>query len=139
MTTQDIEIKNRNGEQSSAKVTLELQSQSDSLLTIEISDGQKFSAVGKDAFSALRKIRKDIESLGIILLIQGCRPNCWPSGMSGQMSNGTKIYDRQLNMNEFSSWKLVNTFDPAIESELGTLADQDEFNNRLKEIIKNVR
>lgn len=74
----------------------------------------------------MRKVRRQTESKGIKVLIQGCRPNFWPSGMSASMSNSMKIYEEQLPLESDSF--LVNTCDEAGEHEIGTLQQQDDFN-----------
>ncbi len=111
-------------------MTLEQFDGGDSRVTIALVDGRKFIGTDVDWFRGLRTIRRETDKLGIKILVQGSRPNCWPSGMSASMSNGTKIYERDLNRAS-GTWRIVNSFDEAIESEIGTVEDQDGFNSKL--------
>jgi hypothetical protein len=127
-----IKVIDQNRFRTSADVFIELLEAPNSRLTITLESGEKFEAVDTDAFRALLKIREQAEPKGIKFLIQGNRPNCWPSGMSASMSNGTKIYDRQLPLNSDSF--LVETFDYAPEQEIGTLQEQSNFNKEWRKI-----
>lgn len=129
-----IRVIDQNHYEISAEVFIELLEAPNSRLIISFESGERFEAVATDAFQALRKIREQTEPKGIKFLIQGCRPNCWPSGMSASMSNGTKIYERQLPLNSDSF--SAETFDPAPEHEVGTLQEQDNFNKEWRRIRK---
>lgn len=131
-----IKVIDQNYYPTSADVIIELLDHTNSRLIISLDGGGRFEAVASNAFQALRKIRAQTEPKGIRFLIQGCRPNCWPSGMSASMSNGTKIYERQLPLK--SDVFLVETFDQASEDEIGTLQEQDNFNKEWSRIRSEV-
>lgn len=132
----NIKIKEVAGCIDTAKVSLKLLEQPYCEIRIRLKDERIFKAKEVDWFYGLRTIRKETEPLGIKLLIQGCRPNCWPSGMRSEMSNGKIIYERQIDRNEGNSWRTVNTFDEAKEIEIGLLIDQDKFNDELRKLRK---
>lgn len=94
-------------------------------LTITLDNSDSYEVESSDVFNALLEIRKETEPKGIKFLIQGCRKNCWPSGMSLSMSNGMKVYEMQLAPDIHP--KLVDTFDEALEVEVGTLQEQKSF------------
>ena len=128
----------QSGSECRALAVLELLEHPNSKLRIELND-QSYSAISTDAFSALNKIRKTTDELGIQFLIQGTRPNCWPSGISGQMSNGTKCYLHEMKLENHHSSDLVRTFDSVDKSDVGTLREQIDFQEKWVEAIKNSR
>lgn len=117
-----------------ATVHVDVFKNADCKVTIEIINEKKWEAIASDAFSALREIRKTTEPLGIKFLIQGSRPNCWPSGMSASMSYGLKIYERSLTDRQTT---LVETFNEAPEAQIGSLQDQDQFNEKWRNFLIN--
>ena len=129
-----IKIIDENKLETFAYVIIELLEAPNCHVILTLENGEKFDAVDTDSFRALLKIREQTEPRGIKFLIQGCKPSCWPSGMSVSMSNGTKIYHRQLILS--SDPLLVNTFDYAPEHEIGTLQDQDNFNKEWRRMLK---
>lgn len=123
------------GTKSNALAVLELLEQPNSKLRIDI-DNQSYSAISTDAFSALTKIREQTEERGIKLLIQGTKPSCSLSGMSAQMSNGTKCYLHKMEPKQYENSDLVETFDSALESEVGTLNEHNAFKQRWLNMLK---
>jgi hypothetical protein len=130
MREKEIKIKLETGDIVSTHLTLDGPVNDISRVILTLADGRKFIGTGDDWFNALRQLRIQTDRLGIKLLVQASRPNCWPSGMSGQMSNGTKIYERDL-AKPSSTWRVVNSFDEALETDIGSLKDQDEFNKKI--------
>jgi hypothetical protein len=130
MREKEIKIKLESGDIVSTHLTLEGPVTGISKVILTLTDGRKFIGTGDDWFNALRHLRKQTDRLGIKILVQASRPNCWPSGMSGQMSNGTKIYERDL-VKPSNTWRVVDSFDEALEIDIGSIKDQDEFNKKL--------
>ena len=93
-------------------------------LELDINSRRKFQSDGEDVFQCLQMIRLDLENQGIKILCNGARKNVSPSGMGRQMSNGQKIY--VLNLGQ-SATELVDIFDPAEVTEIGTVAEQLDF------------
>jgi len=127
MTKNTIKILSESGLIEDAQLLLEITSGGYSTVTIILKDGRKFFGTDTDWFNGFRSLRKRTDKLGIKILVQASRPNCWPSGMSAQMSNGKKIYERSLAKGA-ETWPIVDSFDEADISEIGTLKEQDEFN-----------
>jgi len=128
----------RNGTRVKVLAVLELLEQPNSKLRIDL-NGQSYSAISSDAFSAMNKIRETTDELGIRFLIQGTKPNCWPSGMSAQMSNGTKCYVHAMKPKQYQNSDLVGTFDSADETDIGTLEEQIAFHKEWQKAIKESR
>ena len=134
MTEKEIKISGDSGQIEIATIRYDQKEKQLTEVTLELQNEKQLSATGTDVFMALRALRETTEKQGITLLINGCRPECWPSGMSAQMSNGLKIYQRSLN--NMKGWKPVNTLDYAPIDHIGTLNAQNDFNNKLREKLK---
>jgi hypothetical protein len=82
--------------------------------------------VAPDLFLALLEFRRQIEPDGWRVLVNGARRDAWPSGMSAQMSGGTKLYllpqGRKPAMRD-----VVETFDPAGSDDVVTVEEQSRF------------
>ncbi|MGD1895181.1 MAG: hypothetical protein ACFB15_31880 [Cyclobacteriaceae bacterium] len=126
------------GARHSAIAVLEPVEQPNSKLRIDI-NSKSYSVISTDAFNALTRIREQTEKLGIKLLIQGTRPNCWPSGMSAQMSNGTKCYLHEMKPKKYENTDLVEIFDSANEDETGTLEEHNAFKEQWLNMLKESR
>ena len=72
------------------------------------------------------QVRLDLERQGIRLLCNGARVECAPSGMTRSMSLGRKAYIHHLGQ-QGRSEDLVDIFDEAEPSSIGTVAEQEEF------------
>lgn len=131
-------VVDRTGSESQALAVLELLEQPNSKLRIDLND-QSYSATSTDAFSALNKIRETTDKLGIRFLIQGTKPNCWPSGMAAQMSNGTKCYLHEMKPKQYQNSDLVGTFDSVDISEVGTVDEQIAFKEEWMQMLKESR
>ncbi|MEQ8546805.1 MAG: hypothetical protein RIC03_02790 [Cyclobacteriaceae bacterium] len=128
----------RTGFEGKALAVLELLEQPNSKLRIDFKD-QSYSATSIDAFSAMNKIRETTDELGIRFLIQGTKPNCWPSGMSAQMSNGTKCYLHEMKPKQHQNSDLVGLFDSVDITEVGTLNAQIAFKTEWMQMLKESR
>lgn len=76
----------------------------------------------RDLFEGLKALRRKVESLGGAVLCQGSRPNVWPSGMTRDMCAGGRAYVIEPGKTPAD---LVNIFDPADRTEIGTVAEQE--------------
>ncbi|XOV94344.1 MAG: hypothetical protein ACFHWX_06490 [Bacteroidota bacterium] len=125
----------KNGTEIKALAVLELLEQPNSKLRIDLND-QSYSAISSNAFTAMNKIRETTDELGIRFLIQGARPNCWPSRMSAQMSNGTMCYLLEMKPKQYRKSDLVGTFNTANKNEVGTLNEQLIFQKEWLKMLK---
>jgi hypothetical protein len=99
-------------------------------LRIELPGGRTFTAEDKTLFAALRALRRQLESEGLLLCCQGCMPNVWPSGMSSQMAGGRHAY--RLHPGRRSTPEdLVDILDPADCAEVVTVDEQRASVERL--------
>ncbi|WP_395371297.1 hypothetical protein [Komagataeibacter diospyri] len=79
-----------------------------------------------DIFSAFQDMRTEFEKKEIRFLCAGARPDVVTSGMSRSMSGGRKAYiikkGKPANLSD-----MVDIFDYAKPSVIGTVAQQEEF------------
>lgn len=85
-------------------------------------------ARGRDLFEGLQQIRRRLEPLGWYPLCNGARIDCYPSGMARDMGGARHVYE--LTIGEAGRPPLVGLFEPAPAEEIGTVAEQDAFNQR---------
>ena len=82
--------------------------------------------VADDLFNSLLELRKELELKGECLLCNGSRKDCYPSGMSRQMSGGVVVYKyligRHVDPNE-----TFNIFDETSYENLSTVEEQKEY------------
>lgn len=90
-----------------------------------LSEDRVWEAEGPDAFEALRNLRRQLDPLGVRLGCNGARVNAWSSGMQRDMGLGRATYLCRLG--SFGKPEMARTLDPAPPSEVGTVAEQDEF------------
>jgi len=55
-------------------------------------DGQEWRGIGPDLFNALRELRRGLDVDGILLGLNGARPECAVSGMLADMGEGREAY-----------------------------------------------
>jgi ADP-ribosyl-[dinitrogen reductase] hydrolase len=84
------------------------------------------STHGDDMIECLRQVRERIESAGWRLLCNGARRDAHASGMQRDMFGGAVLYLLQLGA-EASSHDVVPTFEPAPESLVVNLAEQEAY------------
>lgn len=84
----------------------------------------------RDLFAALAAARRDLETQGVQLAINGARLNVWPSGMLRQAGYGRRAY--VLTMPPAGGpARTVDIFEPAPEqAELAMVAEQNEWFQR---------
>ena len=86
----------------------------------------EWSGHGEDIFSALRSLMRDLEHDCGRIGVEGARPNAWASGMQRDMGVGRSVYILSLPRSPERP-PSAQTLDPAPLDEVGTTADQDEF------------
>jgi hypothetical protein len=90
-------------------------------------DGTLRRLQARDLFEALREMREELEIVGCQLLCAGARPDVTPSGMSRSMSGGRKAYIAHLGRPADRRTEMVDIFDPAEASEVGTTHQQRAY------------
>jgi len=76
-----------------------------------------------DFFEALRQVRRDLDLLGALVLVNGARVDAWPSGLQSSMhlARGVYLFAPQADQGQ------VRLLDPAEPSQVGTVAEQDSY------------
>jgi hypothetical protein len=97
------------------------------LLTLTSPD-RTWVGVGPDCFKALRDLRRRLDADGILLGINGARPNSWSSGMQCDMGEGRVTY--LLELGSRGRPPQVQTLDAAPLGLVGTVLAQDEFQSK---------
>ena len=92
------------------------------------SPGGTWNGVGPDCFKAQRDLRSQLDGEGILLGVNGARPNSWCSGMQCDMGEGRVTYLLQLGL--LGRPEQVRTLDAAPLDAVGTVAEQDDFQSR---------
>jgi hypothetical protein len=99
---------------------------------VEVSAGADVTARGeaRDLFAALAVARRDLETRGVQLAINGARLNVWPSGMLRQAGYGRRAYVLAMPP-EAGQPSTVDIFEPAPEpADLALVAEQNEWFQR---------
>jgi hypothetical protein len=78
---------------------------------------------GDNLFKCLIDARLELESRGLMLCCQGCRPDVFPSGMLQQMNAGRFAYKLHRNA-PLSESDIVDIFAPAEPSEVASVSGQ---------------
>lgn len=81
-----------------------------------------------DYFDCLVQIRKNFEKENFRILCNGARYDVYPSQMSRQMGKGLKAYVMTLGKQALEE-DLVNIFDPAEITKIGTVEQQKSYHN----------
>lgn len=93
-------------------------------------DSKSFES--SDLFAALTSLRSSLESDQRRIACNGSRPDVYPSGMALEMSRGRKAYILRIGVRP-NREELVDIFEPADPSQLGSVDDQQAFVNRWKQ------
>lgn len=93
-------------------------------LELQLDDGRVLRADKGDYFESLVALRRMIEPEDARILCQGARRDVWPSGMARDMAGGLRAYVLVKGRRPTSE-HLVEIFDPAEPSLVGTIADQE--------------
>lgn len=88
-------------------------------------EGKSWTASGPDVFKALRSLRRELDRFGILIGLNGARPNAWASGMQADMGDGRAVY--LCEMGSSGRPPSAQTLDPAPLEVVGSVADQDGF------------
>jgi len=78
----------------------------------------------QDYFEALRSVRRQLDPLGVKLLVNGARRDVWASGMARDMGAGLRVY---LTGGAKPAERLVDLLDPCDAALVGTVEEQDDF------------
>jgi hypothetical protein len=92
------------------------------------SSEREWVGTGPDCFKAQRDLRARLDAEGILLGVNGARPNSWSSGLQCDMGEGRVTYLLEVGASGRSPQ--VPTLDAAPLGAVGTVADQDEFQSR---------
>ena len=86
-----------------------------------------FQGWSLDFYEALRQVRRDLDQLGVLVLVNGARVDAWPSGLQRQQLCGRGLY---LTASPDELKGQVRLLDPAELSEVGTVQEQDNAHER---------
>ncbi len=90
---------------------------------------------GLDLFDAVIALRRTLESRHVKLLCAGARTDVFPSGMTRSMGGGRKAYLMQLGK-PAGAQSMVDIFDYAESSRIGSVDEQAEFRRKWAESLK---
>jgi hypothetical protein len=113
-------------------VTAQIRFATGDTCVVEVDAGADVTARGeaRDLFAALAAARRDLETRGVQLVINGARRNVWPSGMLRQTGYGRRAYVLAMPP-AVAQQSTVDIFEPAPEpAELATVAEQNEWFQR---------
>jgi hypothetical protein len=82
-----------------------------------------YTAVGPDMFEALAGLRRQLESDGLMVAVQGARRDTYPSGMMRDMGGGLQVYVMRPGRGPRLK-DLVGTLDDAPPDQLATVDEQ---------------
>jgi hypothetical protein len=104
--------------------------------TVELAaDEHHLTGSAMDVFEASRMLRRLAELEGIVIGFNGARPNAWASGMQRDMGSGHSVY--LLNLDPPVARQRppeVKTLGPVPLDDVGTVAEQDEFQRHWLEL-----
>lgn len=87
---------------------------------------EKQQTQSSDFFACLCELRLVLEKYGYLILCNGARVDCYPSGMGINMGLGLQVY--QLKLGEKANrHDLVKTFNIAEVSQVGTVEEQRTY------------
>lgn len=85
---------------------------------------------GDDLFDAMRALRVQLESRGLLLMCAGARVDAWPSGMSRDMSRARRVYINRIGQ---PSQNHVDIFAECDADQVGTVeAQQKHYDSWVK-------
>ena len=79
-----------------------------------------------DFFEALRQVRRELDLAGVLVQVNGARVDPWPSGLQSSMYLASGLYLFAPGSQEGQ----VRLLDPAELSQVGTVAEQDDYRDR---------
>ena len=126
----------KNGSKSKGLAVFEILENQKTQLRIDVNE-DSFSAIEANLFEALIAIREQTDQVGIKLLIQGSRPEYWPSGLSLQMSNGLQGYIHEMKTKQYLDSDIVGIFDGTSKNNVGTLKEHKDYQNEWTKMINN--
>lgn len=89
-------------------------------------DGREWHGSGSNLFDALRELRRFLDEDGLVIGLNGARPECALSGMLADMGEGRQAYVLTIPQTD-NRPKLLGTLAPAPLSEVSDIADQDAY------------
>jgi hypothetical protein len=127
--TISLRLLHPDGTQSVALLSLGEDEEENCLIDYEHPVDGRRRFLGPDYFWALKELRNLLDPRGIKALCNGARKDAVCSNMASQMGRGLKIYvveiGSQAKMND-----LVQTFDQAAPEIVGTVQEQEDFQDR---------
>lgn len=91
--------------------------------------GREWHGTGGDLFDALRDLRLGMDRDGIVIGLNGARPECSVSGMLADMGEGRHVYVLTLPKTD-GRLDMLGTLTPSPLSEVSNVADQDAHKRR---------
>lgn len=89
---------------------------------------RSWTGSGCDCFNALRDLRTKLDADGLLVGLNGARPECTVSGMLADMGEGRSVY--VLVHGAKGRPATLKTLDPAPLDAVGTVQAQDAFKER---------
>lgn len=99
----------------------------DARVSISRPDGPTYESCQSNLWECLLEIRGACEPLGVRICINGCRSDCYPSGMGIQMGGGRQVIIRTMGEQVTDLAAVVETFAPAELSQVGTVNEQEAY------------
>jgi hypothetical protein len=103
------------------------------VVTLRSDDDGTWSAEGDDLFDALQRVRRETDTMGVKLCVNGARRNAYPSGMARDMGGGQMVYIFHRGKGLNWLWRrprrgdLAYIFDPAPCDLIATVDEQDRY------------
>ena len=86
----------------------------------------EFTACGPDYFEALIRLRRELEPVGVQILVNGASRDVWPSAMARSMGLGLKAYRMRMGHQALRS-DLVPIFELHPDSQPCSIAEQERY------------
>ena len=93
-----------------------------------VAPDRTFTGDGITCFAALRDLRRQLDDQGLLIGVNGARPNCTVSGMLVDMGDGRSVY--ALEIGAQGRPPTLRTLGPAPLDDVGTVVQQDAFKER---------
>lgn len=137
MPTHSIRVRTPHGGYEQADLVTETEADGYTL-RIHLGELGDVTSSAGDLFECLAQVRRQVDPKGLRLLVNGARRDTWASGMSRSMGGGREAYVLQLGRPSQME-HLVNIFDPAPESEIASVDQQQAFMREWMESISSSR
>ncbi len=85
-----------------------------------------YTATASDMFTALVRLRRQLEPDGVMVAVQGARRDTWASGMARDMGGGMQVYVIRPGLPARME-ELVKTLDDAPPDQVATVDEQLAF------------